>query len=314
MSTSLNILFVEDDPMEAEIFHRAICSYAVGQTFTIKHVERLTDALKVLRNQTFDAILVDLNFPDISGLDVVKVVQNENAEIPIVVLTAVDSDRIAGEVVQHGAQEYLYKGYSDGRLIVRTIRSAIQRKKLEREMFSRMAFDALTGLPNQRLFTYDLGRKIDKSKRVGTECALLLIDIDTLKTVNNMYGYDVGDRVLETTAERLRNHIRSTDQLARFGDDEFVLTIEKLSDSSAETLIAATFSAVSRIFNAICLPHRMGELELDISYSGGISLFPTNGSTVDDLINQARWGLKRAKVMGENTFAFFNPDEQLGVA
>jgi diguanylate cyclase (GGDEF)-like protein/PAS domain S-box-containing protein len=173
------------------------------------------------------------------------------------------------------------------------------RKRAE-ERIARMArYDELTGLPNRNLFREQISDALGRMQRRGGSLAMLLIDLDRFKGVNDTLGHPVGDRLLHTIGERLQAAVRKTDIVARFGGDEFVVLQPRLSrpEEAART--------AQRIVNALTVPLNIEGHRLHISASIGIALAPRDGADADQLLKNADMALYAAKADGRGVYRFF---------
>ena len=198
------------------------------------------------------------------------------------------------------------------------------RKRAEAEIESLAFYDPLTHLPNRRLLLDRLRQALAAATRSQAQGALLFIDLDNFKTLNDTHGHEKGDLLLQQTAQRLSACIRVDDTVARLGGDEFVVMLKDLSPHNAEA--AAQVEAVgAKVLAALKLPYPLGGVEHQGSGSVGIALFgglpsepdmpvSTGESTVDELFKRADMALYQAKNMGRNTVCFFDPTMQAAVA
>lgn len=173
-------------------------------------------------------------------------------------------------------------------------------KQARRDLDFITRFDALTHLPNRRTFEAELARCLVESRRHGDHLAVVFIDIDQFAEINDAQGYAQGDALLAMVAKRLRQRQHSSDLVSRFGSDEFVMAFPRLNvDSDALAL-------VDRILEDFHQPFQFGGRELHITASIGVSLFPDNGTTADELIRNADVAKNRAKLAGRNGYCFFS--------
>jgi diguanylate cyclase (GGDEF)-like protein/PAS domain S-box-containing protein len=162
--------------------------------------------------------------------------------------------------------------------------------------------DPLTGLPNRAL-VYEFGNRLIRlAQRHGTRVAVLFFDLDRFKPINDTFGHEVGDKMLQEVANRLRAGLRSSDVIGRIGGDEFVAIIDDL-ETDKDIVKAAT-----HLLGLLRKPYQIDSLELRMSPSIGISLFPDNHSDVGELIRLADAAMYQAKTNGRNTFQFFSED------
>jgi diguanylate cyclase (GGDEF)-like protein len=156
-----------------------------------------------------------------------------------------------------------------------------KRKMQAARLFARAYFDELTGLPNRGLLFDRLNQSMGLSRRYGQKFALLYIDLNNFKNVNDLYGHATGDEVLRHVAERLSGLLRGSDTAARMGGDEFVVLLHQIHDRSDAESVAC------KIARSITQPYHLGEQELHIGASVGVSLFPDDGDSQDNLLRSA---------------------------
>lgn len=173
----------------------------------------------------------------------------------------------------------------------------------ERNSFEHEAhYDGLTNLPNRALFMDRLGQSINKAKRTHECVALFFIDVDRFKPINDNLGHDIGDAVLQQVAIRLTDCVRQMDTIARLGGDEFTAIIEGIEKPQSAALIA------NKINIAMREPVIVGDLELNLSASIGIAMYPDNGDCIEQLLKCADKAMYRVKQEGRNSFQFFTQD------
>jgi diguanylate cyclase (GGDEF)-like protein/PAS domain S-box-containing protein len=181
-------------------------------------------------------------------------------------------------------------------------------RKLAEQTIRHLAFhDALTGLPNRRLFRDRLEHALACAHRNRTTVALMLLDLDRFKQVNDTLGHGAGDELLMAVAARLRGAVRTSDTLARMGGDEFALIAADLARPDDAARLAAALVAALRA------PARVQGVELQVGTSVGITLFPQDGDDVDSLLRNADIALYRAKDEGRGNYQFFTPEMNLAL-
>lgn len=195
---------------------------------------------------------------------------------------------------------------------VETQTDITQRKEAEAKILHLAFFDPLTSLPNRRLLLDRLQQAVAASIRKQNTGALLFIDIDHFKTLNDTLGHDVGDLLLQQVANRLSTCIRENDTVARLGGDEFVVMLEDLSQNMQEAASQAEVAG-RKSLAALSQPYILRNHDYVGSVSIGITLFPSAESNTDDLMKQADLAMYAAKIAGRNALRFFDPKMQAAV-
>ena len=196
------------------------------------------------------------------------------------------------------------------------IEDITSRKAAEHEINSLAFYDPLTRLPNRRLLIDRLKQALETKTRSEKNGALLFIDLDNFKTLNDTLGHDMGDLLLQQVADRLSTSVRKGDTVARLGGDEFVVMLENLSQNRQEAA-ARTRAIGEKIIDALNHPYRLAGYEHHSTPSIGITLFDDHynrDNSVDDLLKQADLALYQAKGAGRNTLRFFDQEMQAVVA
>ncbi len=182
-------------------------------------------------------------------------------------------------------------------------------KEAEQEINKLAYFDQLTNLPNRRLLLDRLQQALVSSDRHRLYGAILFIDLDNFKTLNDTRGHDVGDQLLKEVGRRLEYCVRDEDTVARLGGDEFVVMLENLSAEASQAAIYAEIVG-AKVKDVLNQPYHLDELEHHTSPSIGISLFLGNVETVEDLLKHADAAMYQAKQSGRNMICFFDPTMQ----
>jgi len=166
-------------------------------------------------------------------------------------------------------------------------------KRTERIRFLAM-HDPLTGLPTRSLLNEHLGRNLRRAHRETNQFALMFIDLDGFKQINDLHGHDAGDDLLSVLSGRITEQLRGTDTCARIGGDEFVVMLETVSTPEAAEQVA------DKLLTCLSRPVIRGQLHLQVSASIGIALYPQDGSSADALLTRADDAMYRAKALGKN--------------
>lgn len=274
------VLLVEDSPVQARVV-AAQLERGWGSSDTTEVACSLTEAIGALQRATFNCVLLDLGLPDADGLEAVKRVRIAAPGVAIVVLSGQQDETLALMAVREGAQDYLVKGRVDHDHIVRAITYAIERKQQEAVLVHQALYDGLTGLANRAQLLSRIDIAMSRNQRHGEHCALIFLDLDGFKPVNDQYGHEIGDRVLVEVARRLtRISTRGTDLVARLGGDEFVVLCEDTSDAQAALI-------VSRIRSMLTEPIEIGAgPPIIVGMSAGVAIAGSGGAP-NDLLRDA---------------------------
>ncbi len=188
-------------------------------------------------------------------------------------------------------------------------REVAERKMADDEIRNLAYHDALTRLPNRRLLFDRLQHAIAASSRSGRYCALLFIDLDNFKTLNDTLGHDAGDLLLQEVSRRLATCLREGDTAARLGGDEFVVLLENLSENAQEAATQAETTG-EKIHGALNQTYQLANHEYNGTPSIGVTLFTDHQDTVDELVKRADLAMYHAKSAGRNALRFFDPQMQ----
>ena len=172
-------------------------------------------------------------------------------------------------------------------------------KESERKLYHLAHHDPLTGLPNRLLMTTRLEHAVQQSKRTPIHLALMFIDLDHFKNVNDSYGHALGDQLLVNVARRLSSHLRSGDTIARIGGDEFVVLLEQLEQPNQAAALAQS------CIDTLARPFAIAGQEIFITPSIGIALFPEDGNDADTLLKHADIAMYRSKEEGRRQYSFY---------
>jgi diguanylate cyclase (GGDEF)-like protein len=177
---------------------------------------------------------------------------------------------------------------------------ARQRQRAQGHLYHGALHDELTRLAKRSLLNQRISNALARSRRMGNTFALIYVDLDHFKRINDTHGHDVGDAVLVAVSNRLRSAVREYDTVARLGGDEFAILLDTLDDTiEAETV-------ARRVLASLTPPVRVAEQDLVVTASMGISVFPDGGDAAEDLLRSADRAMYRAKRAGRNTYSI-NP-------
>jgi diguanylate cyclase (GGDEF)-like protein len=286
------LLLVEDNEVDVAMV-RALLAESSGRSCQVTSVSRLSEARAHLLSAGADCVLLDLSLPDGEGMETVQVVLGTSPEVPIIVLSGLQDDRVTMAALNEGAQDYLVKGQVDGSSLWRSIRYAVERKRAEVALRQQALHDSLTGLANRPQFMDRLRGAIARLARQDRPLAVLVMDLDRFKWVNDSLGHDAGDELLVATARRIERAVRPTDLVARFGGDEFVVLCEDVDDERNALAVA------ERVQGALSVDFTLAQTQVRVSASVGIVTSRDPGARAEELLRDADVAMYRAKELGK---------------
>jgi diguanylate cyclase (GGDEF)-like protein len=296
----VRVLLVEDNPGDVRLIKEMLASPAYfGVTYQLSQVEILSVAVQLCSINPIDVILLDLNLPDSAGMETLQSLNGMFPQLPIVVLTGLNDAELTMQSVQHGAQDYVTKEECTSQLLARVIHYAIERKRIEAQLKYLATHDSLTGLPNRALFYDRLGLATKRTIRKNTgglnwKAAILVMDLDNFKQINDSLGHASGDKVLRELAPRLRASLRQSDTVARLGGDEFAFVLEGILNREDSSCVA------QKILKSLSEPAILAGDPYPLSASIGISIFPDHAEEPESLIRYADKAMYAAKRQHEH--------------
>jgi diguanylate cyclase (GGDEF)-like protein len=227
---------------------------------------------------------------------VVKI-RRSNTLTPIVALSASEDSALSDQALRAGAQDVLWKTELGAGALLRSMRHARQRQWAQAHLHHGVLHDELTSLAKRTLLQQRIANALARSRRTGNTFAVIYLDLDHFKTINDTFGHDVGDAVLVAVSQRLKAAVREYDTVARLGGDEFAILLETLDDPAEAERVA------QRVMSSIAPPVRITDRDLEITASIGVSVFPHDGTAADDLLRSADQAMYCAKRAGRNTYS-----------
>ena len=293
---SIRTLLIEGDASSA-ILTRDLLDDASAGMVDLVHVDHLARAIERLASEAFDVILFQSGAPGAAGAERIDRLLLQAPGVPIIVLAVVSEADLALPMIRYGAQDFWVSGRDSGETLLRAMRYAIERKpRLERLVFQ-ANFNSLTGLPNRYLFEDRLAHAAARAKRQNSPLAVLYLDVDGFKEVNDRLGHRAGDRVLRGLAQRLTGVVRESDTLARVGGDEFAIVLESLAHVEDAATVA------NKMLTTLAAPFIEGNQRFDLTCSIGISFFLLDGTDARSLLDHADRAMYRAKQLGGNRYS-----------
>lgn len=306
----IRVLLVDDDEDDF-VITGDLLSDIRGRSYELKWASTYENALELLKHEKFEVCLFDYNLGEHSGLDLLREALALGCNAPIIMMTGTGDSDIDLEAMRAGAADYLCKKEMNKDLLDRSIRYAIQHRRAEDRIIRMAYYDSLTNLPNRVLFHDRLKQALAHAERYEVNSALLFIDLDDFKRINDTLAHRIGDMLLQGVADRLARYIRTSDTIARqkelalsntvarLGGDEFTVFLIEINSLENVSKVA------QRILKILSQPFQLEGHEVFVTGSVGIAIFPNDGKDMDTLLKNADIAMYHAKEQGKNNFQFY---------
>lgn len=307
-----NILIVDDQAANVQLLQELLASAGYTRVSTTLNSR---EVCALHRRNNYDLILLDLQMPDMDGFEVMDCLNRieTDAYAPVLAITAQPGYKL--RALASGAKDFISKPYDLTEVksrIHNMLELRLMYKKLmatNRELETLALQDALTGVANRRLLMDRLEHAMRNSARTGDHCALMFMDQDHFKALNDTHGHDAGDHVLKQAAARLQVCVREGDTVARLGGDEFVVLLEGLSNKAKDASVQAR-GVTAKILAAFATDFQIGESSCASTFSIGAVIFRGSMQPIEQLLKKADLAMYEAKAAGRNTVRFFEPSMQ----
>ncbi|AIW17779.1 EAL domain-containing protein [Vibrio coralliilyticus] len=303
----MKVLLIDDDTIDRLAIVRTLQNTDLPIS-VIEEVQTADEGLVKALEQSFDIILLDYQLPPTTGLELLITLRAQtNFATSIVMLSHSNDEDLALRCIEAGAQDFVMKNEISAMRLRRSVLIATERYFLERKIIETHTqlkqlaeFDTLTGLNNRHFFDERFKKLLFMASRVRKPLALLLIDVDRFKEINDQYGHVTGDRVLQEVSIRLQSSTRESDSLFRIGGDEFAVIASHLEREND------VYTLVQRILSAFESDIAVDNYKIDFSVSIGAAIYPECGSNSLELRKNADIALYRAKDKGRNQAQYYS--------
>ena len=303
------VMMVDDEPINIEVTQ--VYLEEAGYTRFVSTSEP-REALDLVAQRHPDVLLLDLNMPGMTGFEILVALRTKNLlkDLPTIVLTSSTDAKTKLKALELGAIDFLAKPVDSSELVLR-LRNTLAAKAYRDRLAN---FDLLTGLPNRQTFMDRLAWAMRHAKRYANFGAVLHIDLDKFKDINEALGPGVGDLLLQAVAQRLEQCVRGTDTVGRLGEDtpkpslsrlaadEFTVLLPSIADVDGAARIAA------RVLETMAVPFQIAGHELPVTCCIGIAVFPADGDELDSIVKHAGVAMHAAKDRGNNIFQFYSSE------
>lgn len=291
----LPVILVVDDDSATRVLIRAALE---SDGYQVLEADGGPSALSIFESAKPDLILMDAAMPTMSGFETCCRLKelSKGDEIPVLFVTGLDDEQSVHRGFESGAVDYITKPVNWGvtrQRVRRLLEASYQSRRLRHLAYH----DALTGLPNRRLLMDRASLALARTERDGAVLAVLVLDLDNFKLVNDSFGHDVGDRVLCIMADRVGYCIRKNDTVARLGGDELIILLEVMSFSDIELICGKVLAAVRKAIVEF-------ERPIHLSASIGGAFFPKHAQDISTLLRYADQAMYAAKRNGGNRCCF----------
>ena len=303
----INILVVDDS---GDVFEGIKAFLGDQDLVNMSRAANMKEALTMLGQGQFDMIFLDHLLNDGTSIDFLREAEKEGIETPVIVISGQGDEMLVSQVIQLGAYEYLPKNRINLESVSRVINNTLERarlrndvKKAQAKMAEMSTVDELTKLHNRRYFIEALEGEFERASRYEIEMALIMVDLDHFKKINDTYGHPSGDMVLSEIGRILKKHVRRNDIACRYGGEEFAVI---LSNVSRENIYAA-YDRFREMVSEHLFEYESNQFHITVSI--GIA-FSNNAESANDLLSQADQALYQAKDTGRNkTVTYMDKEE-----
>ena len=292
------VVLADDDPSIRLMVRHVLES----EDFDIIEASDGLEAIKAVEKHHPALILLDAVMPGIDGFTTCEQIKEKgHTDIPVMMITGLDDDASVERAYEVGAIDFITKPIKWA-VLKHRVKSVVAKVIAERKVQLLAYRDTLTSLPNRLLFADRLEQAVIRSERSRTSMALMLIDIDDFKLVNDSFGHDAGDKLIKAVGELISKSLRRADTIARLGGDEFAVIIEDINGPDDAISIADNLTTI--------LEHnvRLDDQETYTSASIGIAVYPDDGKDARTLLKNADTAMFRAKENGRHCFQFYKPE------
>ncbi|MFC4698864.1 EAL domain-containing protein [Glaciecola siphonariae] len=307
----MKILIVDDDVVDRKIIMKALGGIDIHRDIT--QTSSVSEGLAAMDKEHFDVILLDYKMPEADGIEMLYHLRSQPdlGKTAVVMVSASEDTELALSCIEAGAQDFVVKNEISQGKLSKAILHAKKRFELEKKMHDsyvnvkHMAErDPLTGLSNRYHFEETLKVMIANNKRTEHSIALLALDLDNFKHVNDTLGHDAGDSLLVQMVNRINDCLRQNEGFARLGGDEFAIILGGISQIGDVSTIA------DRILDTFKTPFTINGKEITCGMSIGVAIFPADAVKAADLVKSADIAMYRAKQSGKNRVCFYESQYQ----
>ena len=298
------ILVVDDD----RTMRLALVDAFLKENYEVEEASNGMHALNICKRRMPDLVLMDAVMPELDGFDACQMIREttQGADIPVLMVTALEDEDSIVRAFSSGATDYIAKPINFSVMKQRVAR-LIKANKAEKDVKKLAYHDPLTGLPNRAQLKQQIRIIVNRAAIEKQSFAILFLDLDRFKMINDTMGHDAGDLLLKAVADRIRHCVRESDFIARLGGDEFTIVLENIESPESAANVA------EKICRSVGQPFVFMQQKMFVTTSIGISIFPDDGNDVGALIKHADSAMFRAKEK-RNNFCFYEQGMEAEIA
>lgn len=267
--------------------------------------ERFEVADREICDGSYDVVLIDCQCDPRAALDAVNRFVERGFRQPLIAITKTLDCPAAQKALSLGALDFLALENLDSYVLKRCIGYAVDKFDVDKKLSQLNLYDPLTGIPNRMLFLQNTERVLEAAATQQISAALMIINVDGFKRINDSFGSDSGDRLVVTIAQRLARCVRKSDSIARIGGDEFSLLLEDCHSAHDVALVAR------KVIDVLAAPYTVLGQSVVVSCSIGIAIYPDAGDGVEDLIQAANTAMLEAKAQRGSNYAIYSRETQV---
>lgn len=307
MNDTLNVLLV-DDSEDDYIITRDLFSETQDSKVSLEWVTSYDTALERIKQRCHDVYIFDYSLGEHTGVELLEWAVELGIRVPVIIQTGHRDREIDLQAMRAGATDYLVKGRTDASLLERTVRYAAEHVRRLETLRDLTVRDELTGLYNRRELDRRLNEEVSRCRRYSHPLALVMIDIDNFKSINDRFGHIAGDEILHAISQLLAEQLRTTDTIARYGGEELAVILPETSESGTLLVAERMRMAIATHDFAPVTPavrHNGQPSWLSLTISLGVACAYEGLYTADSLLAAADQALYQAKRSGRNRTVSF---------
>jgi diguanylate cyclase (GGDEF)-like protein len=288
------VLLIDDDRLQCQMTKACLAQFWL-EKFEVDWTDTYEDGLKKLLQGDYSVCLLDYQLGPRDGLMLLREAIAAGCRVPVIFLTAEKDEKIDLAAMEAGALDYLIKGEINTRTLERTLRYAVKLSDSMEALRKLATHDELTGLLNRREFDRILNEEHERARRFGRSYAVVMLDLDHFKKVNDTHGHPAGDLVLKAVTKRIAQQLRSVDRFARIGGEEFAIVLAEVDFVTAAEVAGRIVEMIARA------PIQLADgTNLPVTVSAGSASMPRNAADPAALVQIADKALYEAKQRGRN--------------